>query len=121
MQQVKDQLPGRAMEASNELRNAVQEVLSGQRGGRRYGSHVASAPGEPPAVWHGKLNGNWRPVESGPNGEYPAIEVNLEYADYMEHGTPGGKIAPRPFVDKTVDKAKPAILAIYNRPFNLSP
>lgn len=118
---VNAQLPGRATAAGNAMRNATLEVFRGQRSGRVYkkptgGSYTASAPGEVPAVRTGSLRDDWRPVEYNGN---PAIETNVPYTDYMENGTPGGKIKPRPFADKIVEKAKPEVLAIYGQPYNL--
>lgn len=119
---VDSQLPSRAFRAANALRDASLIVLRGQRGGRSYrtptgGRYTASAPGEPPAVRTGALRGQWRPLTTGANN--PAIETNVPYAGYMENGTPGGMIAPRPFEQKIVDLAEPKITAIYQEPFNI--
>ena len=110
--QVQSELPSRAFRASNALRNAELEVMRGQRGGRTYrkpsgGSYTASAPGEPPAWRTGTLARSWRPL---PNGNNPT----------MENGTPGGMIAPRPFAQRTVDKAEPEIVEIYSEPYNIN-
>lgn len=118
---VNGQLPGRADAAGNAMRNAALEVLRGQRSGKVYrkptgGSYTASSPGEPPAWRTGTLAKSWRPVSSNGN---PAIESSVPYTGYMENGTPGGKIKPRPFAAKIVEKAKPEVLAIYGQPFNL--
>ena len=58
----------------------------------------------------------------GDYGQNPAIENDAasQYADYMENGTPGGMIAPRPFRQPIIDKAKPAIEAIYNAPWHIN-
>ena len=48
------------------------------------------------------------------------IESSVPYADYMENGTPGGKIAPRPFAERIIEKARPKIEAIYDEPFDLN-
>ena len=99
---IKHQMESRGYRAANELRNASQLVLRGQRHGRRYivpgtgrvtyyrrntGKHkagtatitykhyTASAPGEPPAVRLGHFRLSWHPktfVES-PNGEYSVV------------------------------------------------
>lgn len=120
--QVEAEAENRAFAAANELKNASMEVLRGQRSGKTYkkpggGTYTASAPGEPPAVRTGRLRNSWRPVTNGKN---PAIELNVPvYPEYMEHGTPGGMIAPRPFVQKIVDMAEPQVTAIYNAPYNL--
>lgn len=78
---IKSQMVSRGYRAANELRNASQLVLRGQRSGRRYivpgtGSikynkrkhtasityryYTASAPGEPPAVRTGAFRSSWQ-------------------------------------------------------------
>ena len=126
LNQVNAELPARAASASQSLRNASLEILRGQRGGRTYrkpggGVYTASAPGEPPAVRSGRLRGSWRPVQFGASHQNPDIESNVPYTGYMENGTPGGMIAPRPFAEKIVEKARPEVEAIYSMPFNISP
>ena len=112
--------------ASHELRNASLEVLRGKRGGRLYRRagykrrYRASAPGEPPALRTGTLRRSWRPLYIGDERQNPAIESSVPYADYMEDGTPGGKIAPRPFAERIIEKARPKIEAIYDEPFDLN-
>lgn len=118
--QVEQQLPQRAIRASMVLKNSSLEVLRGSRSGRLYGSHRASAPGEPPAVKSGTLRNSWRPVQYGSRHQSPAIESGVSYAGYMENGTPGGMIAPRPFADKIIQKSQGEVSAIYAEPFNIS-
>ena len=126
--QVVAELPSRAYRAAHELRNAELEILAGQRSGRTYrtpggGTYTASAPGEPPAVRTNTLRGKFREMTYGVNGRNPGIENSpaAQYAGYMENGTPGGMIKPRPFVNPIIEKAKPAIEAIYKEPFHISP
>lgn len=121
--QVNAQLPGRASRASVKIRNAVLDVLDGDRIGRTYktptgGRYTASAPGEPPAWRTGHLAGSWIPLQSGPGGYNPAIESNVEYA-WLDQGSPGGMIAPRPYEQKTLEKAWPEVEAIYQEPFDI--
>ncbi len=118
---VRRQLPSRAFRAANELRNASLEVLAGSRSGRTYrsplgGSYTASAPGEPPAVRTGALRSLWRPTASGVGGINPAIETDVPYA-WLDEGSPGGMIKPRPYVKKVVEMAMPEIDAIYSEPY----
>lgn len=125
LNQVNAELPARAASAAQSLRNASLEVLRGRRGGRTYrkpggGTYTASAPGEPPAVRTGTLRRSWRTVQYGANHQNPAIETNVPYTGYMENGTPGGMIAPRPFEAKIVEKAKPEVEAIYAQPFDIN-
>lgn len=79
---IRHQMVSRAYRGSNELRNASQLVLRGQRSGRRYivpgtgrmkynkrnhtakityKMYTASAPGEPPAVRTGAFRMSWMP------------------------------------------------------------
>ena len=102
------------------LKNSSLEVLRGLRSGRLYGSHRASAPGEPPAVKSGTLRNSWRPVQYGSRHQSPAIESGVSYAGYMENGTPGGMIAPRPFADEIVQRSQGEVTAIYAEPFDIS-
>ena len=122
--QVEQQLPERAFQSSIALKNASLEVLRGQRSGRVYrkpggGKYTASAPGEPPAVRTGTLRRSWRPVQSGSNNQNPAIETTVPYTGYLENGTPGGQMAPRPFVQRIVDKALPEVKKIYEQDFDI--
>ena len=138
--QVNAELPARAAAASQELRNASLEVLRGQRSGKRYivpgtgrvkynkknhtgtisyKRYTASAPGEPPAVRTGTLRRNWRAIQHGTNHQNPAIETNVPYAGYLEQGT--SKMAPRPFEQKIIEKAKPKVEAIYAQPYDINP
>lgn len=116
----------RSILAAHELRNASLEVLRGHRSGRLYKRtgykrrYRASAPGEPPAVRSGTLRRSWRPMQYGPNHQNPAIESNVPYAGYMENGTPGGKIAPRPYEKRILEKAMPRIREIYGEPYDLN-
>ena len=139
VKQIEAELPGCAFQASNELRNASLEVLRGQRSGRRYNTpgsgrvkyykrtktakityrqYSASAPGEPPAVRTGTLRSSFRPVQ---NGNIPTLESDVPYAEYMDQGTPGGMIAPRPYAEKTIEKALPKIKRIYRDALGAKP
>lgn len=80
-QDIKNQMTSRGYRAANELRNASQLILRGQRHGRRYivpgtgrmnynrrnhtanityRHYTASAPGEPPAVRTGAFRSSWQ-------------------------------------------------------------
>lgn len=145
-----EQVKSRSYRAANELRNASQLVLRGQRNGRRYivpGTgrmkyykrtkkakitykyYTASAPGEPPAVRTGAFRAGWmrKVVTTADGDKYVSVSpqiVNRTKAnnghllgDYLENGTPGGKMAPRPHHQKIKDMAKPKILKIYKEPY----
>lgn len=114
------QMAGRAYRASNELRNSALDVLRGQRSGRMYGGHQASAPGEPPAQRSGALRLSWqtRTHVSGTTFK-SSIETGVGYADLLENGTPGGQMAPRPHHERIQDHALPEIMRIYDEPYDV--
>lgn len=121
VEQVKRELPTRAIQAAHILKNNSQEVLGHVGGGRSYkkpagGTYTASLPGQPPAMRTGTLMRSWRPFV---HGQYnPVLEGGTFYAGYLEDGT--SKMAARPFVDKIVEMSEPEITAIYSIPFKLS-
>ena len=141
--QVQHEMERRSYLAANELRNAAQLVLRGQRSGRRYkvpGTYrrqrdktdgkmkngryyTASAPGEPPAVRTGAFRMSWQPTARVVFGSYISrIESDLrtENGKYtlgqiLEDGT--SRMAPRPYQDAILKKAETPILRIYNEPY----
>lgn len=136
VEQVKSQMNSRATRASNELINAKNLVLRGNRSGQRYTvpntrrKYTASAPGEPPAVRTGQFRLKWDSKaygESKGTGSFQThsqIESNVRtdggkylLGEILEEGTPGGKIKPRPYQKKIIDKAKPKIVKIYKEKY----
>lgn len=115
--QVEAELPSRAIRAANALLNAKNDVLRGQRSGKWYGRHRASAPGESPANWHGHLrDSSFTPLTN--DAHLPGIMSNAKYANYLEDGT--SKMAARPFRQAIIDKAQQEIEAIYTEPWHIS-
>lgn len=121
---IQHQMKTRTYRAANELRNAALIVLRGQRSGRRYkvpgknSYYTASAPGEPPAVRSGTFRLAWQPRTYAFGDSYFAIIDNETfYADWLENGTPGGQMAPRPHHDRIKQAAEPAITRIYAEPY----
>lgn len=140
---IRHQMERRAYQAANEMRNASQMVLRGQRSGRRYkvpGTYrkqrdkvdgkikrgryyTASAPGEPPAVRTGVFRMSWQPTSHVVFGSYisrissDVMTDNGKYnlGEILENGTP--KMDPRPFEEPIMEKAKNKILRIYNAPY----
>lgn len=118
----------RGVRVVNVIRNAELEVLKGQRSGRVYrkpytkkATYTASAPGEPPARRTGNLRMHWNgQVKSKKSsGGGAAIVAQLEsqekYAVLLEEGT--SKMAPRPFAEKIVEKARPEVEKIFREPY----
>ena len=125
---IKTQLPERANQVAIELRNSELKINSGPRSGRtyvRYGRvHTASAPGEPPAVDTGAFRNSWQPlvVSNGSSIFISKIKSTkrvggMNHGDMLEYGTPGGKIAPRPYADKTMEMTKEKAVKIYKRKY----
>lgn len=115
---IPQQMASRAYRATNELRNSALSVLSGARSGRMYGGHQASAPGEPPAVWSGVFRLAWQPrTVAGGSTFLSRIENGVFYAGWLENGTPGGQMAPRPHHERIQNHAMPKIVAIYSEPY----
>jgi len=119
--QIEAQVPIRATRCSIALKNTSMEVLSGPRSGRSYrkpngGTYIASAPGEPPASRTSTLMGSFRPIQADPN--VAAIETSVPYAPLLESGT--SRMAARPYKERIVEQAGPAIEQIMNEPFSVS-
>lgn len=141
---IKHEMERRTYLAANELRNAAQLVLRGQRSGRRYkvpGTYrrqrdktdgkmkngryyTASAPGEPPANRLGHFRQSWQPNARIEDGVYTSmIESDLTVGttnkrllgDILEEGTP--RMAPRPYQELILDRATNKIKRIYSAPY----
>lgn len=128
---IKHEMERRSYPAANELRNASQLVLRGQRSGRQYRvpgtkrHYTASAPGEPPAVRTGAFRLSWQPTARVVFGSYISrIESDLRtdngrytLGEILEDGT--SRMAPRPYQDAILEKAKKPILRIYDEPYEI--
>lgn len=126
-----NQVKARSTRVINELRNAELWVLSGQRSGKVYhkpktikATYRASAPGEAPARCGGDLRREWMGEINSAHISNAKIQVTaafvsgVRYSKYLDEGTPGGKIAPRPLKEPIIEKAKPKIEAIFREPYN---
>ena len=141
--EIRHQLERRAFLAANELRNASQLVLRGQRHGRRYkipGTYAkqkdhaagkvrrgryytASAPGEAPALRTGAFRLSWRPTSLVNESSFLSrIDSDLQtekgghtLGEILEEGT--SRMEPRPYQDRILEKAERPILRIYNEPY----
>lgn len=121
----------RAYRASNELRNASLYILRGTRSGKVYRvpntgkTYKASAPGEPPAVRTGVFRLSWGThVHVEKDGVHFRAVFSIEskeraggklLGEMLENGT--GKMAPRPYKQKIIDRALPKIKEIYQKPY----
>ncbi len=74
--------------------------------GLRHGDHIASAPGEPPAIDTGNLANSMSHQMIGPHeGE---VTVGAEYSVDLEMG--GSGMAPRPYLGPAVEKVWPEFI-----------
>lgn len=124
----------RGYRAANELRNASQLVLRGQRSGRRYrvpgtkSYYTASAPGEPPAVRTGAFRAGWQAKQEITSGagtdvtvrSYIESNTRTDNGKYtlgaiLEDGS--SRMAPRPYQEKIQEKALPKIKKIFKEPY----
>lgn len=105
--------------------DATRELMKEYRHKLRDGQlYRASAPGEAPASRNGDLREHWAEgVDSGNSSNSSGgntvsvvayIESQEEYADYLENGK---GMAPRPFVERIKEKAKPEIEKILKEPY----
>lgn len=121
---IKQQLPSRAYRGANEMRNSAIDILAGQGSGRTYKvpgtsrSYRASAPGEVPAKRTGAFRTSWKPHSFGGGTTFTSrIESNIKYSGWLENGTPGGQMAPRPHHEKIQKHALPKLTRIYEEPY----
>jgi len=126
---IKQQTCSRGVRAANALRNAELEILKGQRSGRVYrkphtkkSTYTASAPGEAPARRTGALRLNWiTGVDTKSNSGKGAVSIvaylesNTPYSGILEYGS--SKMAPRPYVEKIKEQAKPEIERIMSESY----
>lgn len=118
VREVQHQMESRCYRAANEMRNSAVELLRGSRSGRMYGGHQASAPGEMPAARTSAFRLSWQPRTFFFGTSYISrIENPQGYADYLENGTPGGQMAPRPHHERIQNDALPNIIRIYDEPY----
>lgn len=124
--------------AGQHFANEIKVTLTGKRRGRSYKVsktgrlHVASAPGEPPAVLFDNLRGSvghtdpkWEGLavssEVGPGiAAGRKANVSKAYARRMELGggdSRGVYIAPRPYMEPTAMRVEPEIGRIMERAF----
>lgn len=128
---VQKEVSQRAYRASSELRNASLYVLRGSRSGKVYRvpntsrKYTASAPGEPPAVRTGAFRLSWGThVHVEKNGDRFRAVSSIEskekagghlLGDILEDGA--GRIKPRPYKQKVIDRALPKVKKIYEKPY----
>lgn len=86
------------------------------RGRARGPIHVASAPGEPPAVLFGKLRQSlaFRVENEGVlSGVVLRVGANVPYAARLEFGSADGDFEPRPFLRPTLKRNFRKVMSIF--------
>ena len=81
---------------------AIKADMASPKHGREYGGHIASAPGEAPAIDTGLLAGS---IQATMDGAYAAeVGSPQEIAPLLEQGT--AEIAARPAFENAAEKAR---------------
>lgn len=116
---------GRRYKVPGTYKRQKDSVTGKMRSGRYY---TASAPGEPPAVRTGVFRMGWKQrsyAEDLGGGECNVrgvIENGQKVGrhllgEVLEQGRKDGRMAPRPYKQRVVDRALPKILKIYKEPY----
>lgn len=116
---------GRRYKVPGTYKRQRDRVTGKMRNGRYY---TASAPGEPPAVRTGVFRMGWKQrtyAEDLGGGECNVrgiIESDQMagrhlLGEILEHGRKDGRMAPRPYKQRVVDRALPKVIQIYNEPY----
>lgn len=90
-------------ETLDDLDVTVKRMMREPKSGRRYGNHIASAPGEAPAVDTTRLINSLTKEMTTPRRGYYYTEV--EYSETLELG--GMRIAPRPYMKPAAELVRP--------------
>ena len=90
--------------ANNLIKEMQKTITTGTRSGNVYGNHQSSAPGEPPAHWHGGLFNSMIATKKS-SFEYE-VSFTVPYAKDLELGEGSISGNPRPFVQPSVDTIK---------------
>lgn len=117
---IEDTAAKRMAEATQAVRTQVLETLSGSRSGRTYyvpgtkKAYTASAPGEPPAQATAELRQSVKvAVESEGKKVVGSVGTDKIQGLMTEFGTV--KMAPRPWLKISFEKALPKVKGIFSR------
>ena len=84
------------------LQGRMRTDMAEEKHGREYGNHVASAPGESPAIDTGFLANS---IQVEAEGLSAIVGTNADYAMHLEFGTVN--MEPRPFYDPAFEAERP--------------
>lgn len=130
---IRNEVVRRARQGGTEISNATKKVLKGQGGGKWYGNHQASAPGQHPAVLSGDLRNSFKGEDEvfdqvnrvvitstgtsnlAKDGKESGVNPEFNYA-WIDEGTK--YMAPRPYIDDATDKALETMIKSLRRSYN---
>lgn len=101
-QRAKQLVKNTAFGILSDVREAMAESKSGREYKRKGRPHIASAPGEAPAIDTSTLANS---INVEVDGLTATVGTNVEYAMHLEFGTT--RMEPRPFFGPAFEKAKP--------------
>lgn len=90
------------------LEGEIKSSMAEPKSGRRYGDHIASAPGESPAVKSSNLINSITPFF--PSTLEGILGTPVEYGAYLETGT--DRMAARPVWEVELNEALPTLESI---------
>lgn len=93
------------LEGVNQVRKLLSRPGTGRTYRRRGAVHVASAPGEPPAVDSGRLRSSYL-YATGREGGFAMVAIGtaVQYAPHLEYGT--RRMAARPHLRPAIDRLR---------------
>ncbi len=94
-----------ALHIEGEIKSSMAEPKSGRASKRGENEHIASAPGESPAVDSSNYIGSVNTIFE--NSLEAKVGTPVDYALYLEEGTES--IEPRPLWQKTVTEVLPTL------------
>lgn len=123
---LRGQRSGRRYKVPGTYRRQRDKTDGKMKNGRYY---TASAPGEPPAVRTGTFRNSWQVSQTAVRELFGSYFARIESSvrtdngkyllgEILEDGTPGGQMAPRPYMDKVLKHAEPKIVRIYSKPYD---
>ncbi len=89
-------------DTTHNIQGRIRDDMAEEKHGRKYGSHVASAPGESPAIDTGFLANS---IQVEAEGLTAIVGTNAEYAEVLEFG--GVHMEPRPFMEPAFEAEAP--------------
>ena len=89
-------------DTAHNIQGHIRTDMAEEKHGRKYGNHVASAPGESPAIDTGFLANS---IQVEADGLTASVGTNAEYAEHLEFGT--SRMEPRPFFGPAFEAERP--------------